>query len=515
MSIETVAYIATAAAQEDALLCELLRAAAPLGVALHVAPDAASGFEFLARAVSPPTTVVLAPGPTQPSLAKRVHALVPSALIVCLNGCLQQIRSALSTHARHAVIETASPHLSKRLASALSRGDHEETVGIVDQAGVSISAPSNEEQAEGARIALDLIPAAVAYIDSGHYLRFASRQCQAWFPAASGTICGRHLREVLDENFYQRVEGCVEAALQGVEATCEVPLHRDGGVRLVCAMFLPDRDRAGHVRGVVCFVQDVTERRRLEQHLLQVQKRESVAMLAGGIAHGFNNLLTVILGNISLAALQAKDETRLHASLDEAQEAVERARRLTRELLTFARGPVPVAQSGPIVSLLRETAAATLQGSAVRAEFIVPDDPWSVEFDAKLLGEAFASLMLNAVQAMPLGGTLRVIVKNVWLPDEGGSKRRHAHVKVSIVDGGMGIPEEHLCRIFDPYFTTKQSGSGLGLATAYAVIQRHRGVIEVSSRVGTGTCVCVYLPITVAERREGRGRGGRNGSTPL
>ncbi len=232
MSIETVAYIATAAAQEDALVCELLRAAAPLGVALHVAPDAASGFEFLARAVSPPTTVVLAPGPAQPSLAKRVHTLVPSALIVCLNSCLQQIRSALPAHARHAVIDTASPHLSKRMASALSRGDHEETVGIVDQAGVSVSAPCNAAQAEGARIALDLIPAGLLPTSTPvtiFVLPAASAKRGSPPPRAPPAvrICAKCSTRIFTNGW----RAAWRRRCRGVEATCEAPLHRDGGVR--------------------------------------------------------------------------------------------------------------------------------------------------------------------------------------------------------------------------------------------------------------------------------------------
>jgi PAS domain S-box-containing protein len=380
--------------------------------------------------------------------------------------------------------------LRELLASVLA-GGQAITTRIADQAAVYLSASGDAEQAQ---IALDLLPAAVAYVDVEQCVRYASRQCGTWFAIASGATCGRHLREVLDTGLYEHVQGCLEAALQGAEATCEARFDRDG-VRALSATFLPDHDRAGRVRGVVCFLQDVSERRRSEAHVLRGQKLESAATMAGGLAHDFNNLLTVILGNISLASLQANDETRLRASLGEAQEAIERARCLTRELLMLARVPRPITDPRPIGPLLHESAGMAVRGSTARAEFVLPDDLWSVDFDAELLGEAFRSLMANAVQAMPLGGALRVVAKNTWLPEPGAGNRRRPYVKVSIVDRGIGIPEGHLSKIFDPYFTTKQAGSGLSLATAYAVIERHRGMVDVSSKMGAGTCVCVYLPV--------------------
>ncbi len=506
MSIETVAYIGEAIAQEGGLLCQVVQAAAKLRVALHVSPDTASGLEFLTQAAGRPAIVVVGPGPAQPALAQRVHALFPSVPIVCLGAWADRVHARSLGHIAH-LVDSASPRLSARLESVLADvGAGSRPPCISDQGGAYAVAVQAEEVL--ARTVMDALPALIAYLDPNQRLRFVSRQYEVWFGTPPVAVYGRHLREVFGESFYDSARLCVEATLRGEDAMHEGALDWADKTRRVCAKFLPDRSPDGPVRGVVCFLQDVSEQRRLGQHLLQLQKLESLGTLAAGLSHDFNDLLTVILGNVSLATLHANDETRLRTSLGEAQEAVERARCLTHELLMFARGPVPVRTPGAIVPLLHETVAAALEGSTVRVEFVIPNPLWRVDFDAKLLGDALTSVMLNAVEAMPLGGVLRIIARNVWLGDECGGARR-PHVKVSIIDAGVGIPEEHLSKIFDPYFTTKQCGSGLGLATAYAVIQRHQGMIEVSSKVGRGTCVCVYLPRTVPGASAGQVARGR------
>lgn len=498
MPIETVAYIGESAEQEVSFVCQLVTVAARLGMAIHVAPDPASGFDFLARSsFTPAIAVVLAPGPAQALLAQRVYTLAPSAQIICLNGCSPPLRSALPAQARHTIIDPASPSLTALLVSALTGGRGEAVPGGISDPPAAYNAitPYGDGQLSPEAVVLDSMPALVAYADGNQHLRFANRRFEELFESAPGEARGRHLREALGRNLYAQVQGCIEAVLRGEEAAHASRLRRtDGSPRVLCATFLRHCDETGHLRGMVCFLLDVTQQQRLQQHLLNAQRLQSMKRLAAGLAHDFNNLLTVILGNVSLAALQLHDGPRLHENLIEAQEAVARGRRLTRELLTFSCAPDPARTPGSIAGLLRETTTATLQGTSVHAEFVVDEDLWQIEFDAKLIGVAFSNLMLNAVHAMPLGGVLRVIARNVWLSADSGSHRKRPYVKISIIDSGVGIPQEHLSRIFDPYFTTKQSGSGFGLAIAYAVIERHGGIMEVESKVGVGTCVCVHLP---------------------
>jgi len=168
---------------------------------------------------------------------------------------------------------------------------------------------------------------------------------------------------------------------------------------------------------------------------------------------------------------------------------------LTQQLLTFAKGGEPIKRAVSIATLLKDTIDFALSGSNVRCEHDLPEDLWSVEADEGQIGQVIQNVILNADQAMPGGGVVRVRAENVTitehdpLPLEPGH-----HVKVSIVDQGIGIPEEHLHKIYDPFFTTKQKGSGLGLSSSFSIVKRHKGALRVESRLGGGTKVHIYLP---------------------
>ncbi len=268
---------------------------------------------------------------------------------------------------------------------------------------------------------------------------------------------------------------------------------RDGATVSIDDSCAPIKDDSGHLIGVVLVFRDITERRRVEEELLKVQRIESMGVLAGGIAHDFNNILTAIIGNLSLARLYT-DSNKISERLEESERAAIRAVDLTQELLTFARGGVPVKETAAIAALLRQTAIFTLRGSNVRCEFSIPDDLWAVDIDAGQIGRVINNLIINADQAMPEGGIVRVHAENVAvekadiLPLKDGE-----YVKILVQDQGLGIPKEHLQRIFDPYFTTKHKGNGLGLAASYSIIRNHDGYIAVESEVGVGTIFCIYL----------------------
>jgi signal transduction histidine kinase len=229
--------------------------------------------------------------------------------------------------------------------------------------------------------------------------------------------------------------------------------------------------------------------------LLKAQKVEAVGVLAGGIAHDFNNLLTAIMGNISLARLYAQPYAKISARLTEAENACVRARELTHQLLTFARGGAPIRHTASISELLEESATFALRGSNVRCDLSIPETLWLADIDCAQIHQVFINVILNAAQAMPEGGIVRVRAENITVnADNVLSLRPGRYIKLIISDEGCGIPAEHLPKIFDPYFTTKEGSSGLGLPTAYTIVAKHNGHMAVESTVGIGTTVSMYLP---------------------
>lgn len=318
---------------------------------------------------------------------------------------------------------------------------------------------------------------------------------------------GKSLGEVihiLDERTRQRRLSPGEAMLQSGRANSSssqvILVARDGRERLISESSAPIRDQDGKIRGAVLVLRDVTEKRKLEDELLKVERLESLGVLAGGLAHDFNNILMAILGNLSLARLYAPPGDRVHERLEAAEKAALRARDLTERLLTFARGGAPIRSMASIAELIRDSAGFALTGSNVRCEFSLPEDLWPVEVDRGQIGQAIQNLIINADQAMPDGGIIRVRAENVIVTDQMPLPLSPGkYVKVIIADQGMGIHREHLGKIFDPYFTTKPKGSGLGLTTAYSIIRRHGGHIAVDSQMGRGTVITFYLPASEKE----------------
>lgn len=244
---------------------------------------------------------------------------------------------------------------------------------------------------------------------------------------------------------------------------------------------------------------DITDSRKLEQEILKTDKLESLGILAGGIAHDFNNLLTAIMGNISLARLVTEPGEKAEELLGDAEKAALRARDLTQQLLTFAKGGEPVKKIVSLAQLIRENASFAVRGSKARCEFSLPANLWPVEVDEGQISQVIHNLMINADQAMPMGGVVEVRCENVSVHDNNSIPLKGGkYVRISIADQGIGIPRELLPSIFDPYFTTKQKGSGLGLATSYSIIKRHNGLITVDTEPGRGTTFHIYLPARAA-----------------
>jgi CheY-like chemotaxis protein len=241
----------------------------------------------------------------------------------------------------------------------------------------------------------------------------------------------------------------------------------------------------------------------MEKELIKIQKLESVGVLAGGIAHDFNNSLQAILGYIALAELHASSNNRIREYLNEANKAVLQSRNLTQQLLTFSRGGEPVKSTIFISKLIKDSARLALSGSNTKCEFCLSDGLWLVEADKGQLNQVISNLIINADQAMPEGGNIKICAENINVVDKDLLPLQEGrYVKISVTDQGTGISQKHLQKIFDPFFTTKQNGNGLGLATTYSIIKKHNGHITVESEIGVGTTFQIYLPASRKEIQE-------------
>ncbi|HWA26551.1 MAG TPA: ABC transporter substrate-binding protein [Lacunisphaera sp.] len=252
------------------------------------------------------------------------------------------------------------------------------------------------------------------------------------------------------------------------------------------------------------FVTDISARRHLESEIGRASKLEAVGILAGGIAHDFNNILTVVLGNVTLAESDSPAGSPVAARLQDAKRATLRARDLTLQLLTFAKGGEPVRTTIELPELLKEAAGFALHGSSSRGDFQFQPGLWKVNADKGQVGQVIQNLVINAVQAMPGGGVVTLAASNVELPRPGDSAPplpTGRYVQISVADGGMGIAREHLGKIFDPYFTTKAQGTGLGLASVYSIVRKHEGHIVVESELGQGTVFRFWLPAVSGDAR--------------
>jgi CheY-like chemotaxis protein len=241
--------------------------------------------------------------------------------------------------------------------------------------------------------------------------------------------------------------------------------------------------------------------------------------MAGGIAHDFNNLLQGVFGYMSMAKMNIDHRQKSLDMLEAAEKALHMSVNLTAQLLTFSKGGKPVRKKIELRPIIENAVKFALSGSRIDHRIRVDEELRMVEADAGQIGQVIQNLVLNAEQAMPLGGTITITAKNFSSRQKGLSSvlNKGDYVELSIKDRGIGIPEQYLPKIFDPYFTTKAKGSGLGLATSYSIIKSHGGLIDVKSKLAEGTTFFVYLPavdavetsaVTVAENvqavRKGR-----------
>jgi len=289
------------------------------------------------------------------------------------------------------------------------------------------------------------------------------------------------------------VRGVLTDVTESRRAEEELRRHRDHLEELV-------EERAAELKAANGkLVREIQQRQRMQEELLKSQKLDALGILAGGIAHDFNNILAAILTNVSIAKQYGNVAEDIYDILTDAEKASLQAKNLTQQLLGFARGGKPVKKPVSLPGLIRDTVEFSLSGSNVRCRYEVPEDLRPVEADEGQIGQVIQNLVINADQAMPGGGTIRVTAENLTLREGDPLPLPPGeYVKIEVQDQGVGIPEKNLRSIFDPFFTTKQKGSGIGLTTSFTIVKNHEGLIRVESVLGEGSTFSVYLPASPA-----------------
>jgi PAS domain S-box-containing protein len=430
----------------------------------------------------------------------EIHERCPEIPVIVLTGTSDEDLAvkAVQLGAQDYLIkgEVDVSHLTRSIKYALERQKEINNRKSVEQALF--------EEKERLAVTLSSIGDGVIATDTEGRVVLINRIAERLTGWSHAEAVGKFIEEVffiVNVENGERKENPVNKAINannvvGLESGTVLITKGREGCRYVSASSSPIRDRDGIIIGVVLVFRDITELKKLEEELLKVQKLESIGVLAGGVAHDFNNLLTSIMGNISLSSLPDISDEKVKQRLFQALKACHKAKDLSTQLLTFSRGGA--LENRTVTSLekvIRETANFTMSGSDIDFNFMVEDKLWSVEIDEGQISQVISNMLINAAQAMTNEGKITIRIENTDARKEKGVPLDEGkYVKTTIADEGIGIPKEYLSRIFDPYFTTKQSGSGLGLSTSYSIIKNHGGYITVESELHVGTKFVIYLP---------------------
>jgi len=348
----------------------------------------------------------------------------------------------------------------------------------------------------------DAIPAHIAYFDHDQTYRYANRPYARWFGREPAEIVGRRIEAVTPAEVIDAVGDHVRRALAGEHVTYEYTLRGNGGEpRHARITLVPDVAADGTVLGCYVHAVDVTEQRHTQNALTQAQKMEAIGQLSGGLAHDFNNMLTVVMGNLAALREARPDDPAIEEYAEPAMQAAEGGARLVRRLLTFARQqplePRAVDVNELILGiarLLRRSLpeAIALHTASRNAELVALIDPHQLE-------SALVNLALNARDAMPGGGELKIESSLERLEGAAASDLElppGEYVQIAVSDNGTGMDGSTLTHVFEPFFTTKEfgSGSGLGMAMVYGFTCQSGGGVRIRSRQACGTTVALVLP---------------------
>jgi two-component system, cell cycle sensor histidine kinase and response regulator CckA len=355
------------------------------------------------------------------------------------------------------------------------------------------------EQYHFLEVLINAIPSPVFYKDAAGIYQGCNGAFEKYMGLSREQIVGKTDYEMAPEEQADKYRA-IDQSLMADPGTHDFETNfldaegREHDIIIIKTAYLKEE---GEVGGVIGIMVDITDLRKLEEEQLKMEKLESLGLLAGGIAHDFNNIITGILGNISLARIFIDPLHRSSRHLEEAEKASQRAAELAHQLLTFAKGGSPIKKMVTVRRIVDESVSFILRGANVEGIVEIPESLHAVEADEGQIRQAFGNIILNAVQAMPGGGTLRISAEEVELNEKNEfALLPGEYVKISFSDEGCGISEENRKKIFDPYFTTKADGTGLGLSSTYSIIKRHGGFIDLHSVIGEGTTFACYLPST-------------------
>ena len=346
---------------------------------------------------------------------------------------------------------------------------------------------------ENLRLLIEMAPDAIFIGDSTGTITGANRKASELTGFEHDGLLGKNIKILFAEEELKKVPLRYDLLKEGHVVSSERAIRHRNGNDIPVGMntvMMPDGRLAA-------FVRDMTEQRRIEDVLQKAEKISFLEILAGGIAHDFNNLLSGIFGYIEMARLNSSKEDAVLKYLDKAHGVFDRARDLTQQLLLFSRGGSPVRETGNLATVLVNSASFIITGSNILCRYEIDDGLDLCDFDKNQMGQVIDNLIINAKQAMPDGGTITISASNIYLEEkENPILKPGRYVKISVADTGAGISAENMDRIFEPFFSTKSEGSGLGLATCYSIIKKHDGHIDVESEEGKGTTFNILLPVS-------------------
>ncbi len=329
----------------------------------------------------------------------------------------------------------------------------------------------------------------VMIIDKDGFVRFANQSSKSFFQEGKDGLIDKLFEFSLESNKFIEVEITRNSGESGIGEMQSFEIKIENKI---CHLVT---------------VRDITEQKLLEAKLSKSDRLNSIGVIAGGIAHDFNNLVTVILGYVSMVKFDIKGDPDISKKLTMVEKASLEAKNLAQQLLTFSKGGCHIKKSVSIIETLKNSTDFALRGSTVECHYYISEDLWPVEIDEGQMNQVFTNLIINSRQAIQEAGVVNIKAENIIIENElkenGSVFHAGKHIKISIQDNGTGIPEKYINKIFDPYFTSKQNGNGLGLATIDSIIKKHEGLISVKSKEGVGTTFHIYLPASVkaAERK--------------
>jgi len=385
----------------------------------------------------------------------------------------------------------------KTLSITLSPFSHGAIITCQDITRRKQAEDSLRESERRFRETADLLPTVICESGLDRTITYVNKAGLDLLGYDSGDIArGVTLYQILHPDERERARARTDKILQGktLDAIEYRALRKDGAEMVILVNSSPIL-KDGVVVGLRTSAMNITYRKEMEKEIQKAQILESLGILAGGIGHDFNNILAGICGNAQLARKKSQRGADTTSYLDSIEKATERAGSLARQLLTFSKGGAPIRKIASIAELVHDTAEFALRGSTVNCAFSFAPDLLPCSIDQGQISQVVNNLVINAGQAMPGGGTIEIDAVNAEiLPECGIPLRAGRYVKILVKDRGVGIPRENLSRIFEPYFTTKPKGSGLGLTVSYSIVTRHEGFITADSTVGVGTTFTVYLP---------------------